>query len=310
MGWKPMATPYTNEFYAEFREGAQRSARVVVPLVMELAEPKSVVDFGCGTGAWLSVFREAGVARIHGVEGAPMSPELLFVDPSCIEILDLSKPCRLGLDFDLVCSLEVAEHVAPGSAAGFVESLVSHGPVVLFSAAVPRQRGDGHVNEQWPDYWAKLFATHGYEAIDCVRPVIWNNADVEVWYRQNILVFGKTSEFNRYPRLDAKRHRTVTPALSLVHPELYRIKCEMYEDAQRNYVFWRAENDRCREYIAALEERSDRLGKDILQQRAYIEDLEKRHAEAAANSEALRRYILELEANLRVAGKPATRESL
>ena len=59
---------YGERFYSRRQAGVIRSARQVVPAIVELVKPASVVDVGCALGEWLSVF----VA--HGVEdvGAPM----------------------------------------------------------------------------------------------------------------------------------------------------------------------------------------------------------------------------------------------
>ena len=103
--------------------------------------------------------------------------------------LNLSQPLPIKQQFDLVVSLEVAEHLPCECAKVFVESLVKLGPVILFSAAVPFQGGTNHVNEQWPEYWAKLFQEQGYVAIDCIRNKIWQNDRVKWYYAQNILVF-------------------------------------------------------------------------------------------------------------------------
>ena len=62
--------------------------------------------------------------------------------------------------------------------------------VVLFSAAIPGQGGTHHLNERWPSYWANLFGSAGYDVLDVVRANIWDDARVEWWYRQNLLVFG------------------------------------------------------------------------------------------------------------------------
>jgi hypothetical protein len=38
-----------------------KAADAVVPLVMELVAPKTVVDFGCGIGTWLKSFKECKI---------------------------------------------------------------------------------------------------------------------------------------------------------------------------------------------------------------------------------------------------------
>ncbi len=89
----------------------------------------------------------------------------------------------------MACSLEVAEHLPRLSAEGLIASLVNLAPVVMFSAAVPNQGGLSHINEQPQSFWARLFASHNYLALDCIRPKVFGARNVEWWYRQNTLVY-------------------------------------------------------------------------------------------------------------------------
>src|SRR6185312_15792692 len=59
--------PYTPTFFAQLQAGALQSARAVVPHLLELLHPRSVVDVGCGLGAWLAVFREQGLSDVLGI---------------------------------------------------------------------------------------------------------------------------------------------------------------------------------------------------------------------------------------------------
>ena len=214
-----MAEPLYGEAFFENREPfSALSARVIVPIVMDLLNPTSVVDVGCGLGSWLAVFREYGVERVLGVDGEWVDQTTLKIPTACFVARDLSEPLRLDERFDLVVSLEVAEHLPPESAETFVESLKSLGSTVLFSAALPGQGGTGHVNERWPDYWVRLFAEHGYAAIDCVRRKVWNDERVEFWYAQNTLVLAREEIIGANPHLrESLRH---SGPLSIVHPRL------------------------------------------------------------------------------------------
>ena len=137
----------------------------------------------------MEVFRNHHIDDILGVDGEWVPAKLLQIPSACFLAHDLMKPIEIKRRFDLAVSLEVAEHLDRDSARSFVQTLVKLSSVVLFSAAIPYQGGTHHVNEQWPDYWAELFARHGYVAIDCIREKGWNNQDVDWFYAQNMLVF-------------------------------------------------------------------------------------------------------------------------
>ena len=107
-----------------------------------------------------------------------------------------------------------------GSASKFVDSLVRLASVVLFAAAIPGQGGIMHVNEQWPGYWVSLFSQHGYTAIDAIRPLVWDNDDVEWWYAQNTLLFVDSVKRAEAIRKDLNRSN-VSESRALVHPRLY-----------------------------------------------------------------------------------------
>lgn len=169
--------------------GAFSSADAVVPQLLDMVPASSVLDVGCGAGAWLSAFVKHGVDDVVGVDGAYARPHLVFDSSRFVEA-DLTQPLHLGRRFDLVVSLEVAEHLPPQCAGEFVASLARHGDLVLFSAAIPGQGGPGHVNMQWPSYWTGLFADQGLVAADVVRDEIRNDERVSWWYRQNMLLFG------------------------------------------------------------------------------------------------------------------------
>src|SRR5215212_6055753 len=105
------STPYDASVYVEQVAPSRLSADVVVPLVMDLLRPSSVVDAGCGAGAWLAAFQAQGVDRIVGLEGGHPSHEQLQVSAQVIRKVDLESPFDLGERFDLAISVEVAEHL-------------------------------------------------------------------------------------------------------------------------------------------------------------------------------------------------------
>jgi SAM-dependent methyltransferase len=212
---------YSEHFYESVLTGSLTSAREIVPLVLELIQPKRIIDVGCGIGDWLSVFSEFGVEDILGVDGDWVDVRMLRIPHDRFKAVDLKSAFRVEGEFDLVVSLEVAEHIASEFAETFVESLSLLGPVILFSAAIPHQGGTNHLNEQWPEYWARCFQMKSYVAVDCLRKRVWNNEKVEWWYAQNIMLFVREDYLERQPRLKQEHTCSKDNQLSLVHPRLY-----------------------------------------------------------------------------------------
>ncbi|MEM4360241.1 MAG: methyltransferase domain-containing protein [Candidatus Bilamarchaeaceae archaeon] len=213
---------YNKRFYDSQSPGSKRSASVVVPILMNLLHPKSVVDVGCGIGTWLSVFQEYGVENILGIDGEYVNREKLLIPDNCFLPMDLSNPHFLpDIRFDLALCLEVAEHIPESSAEKLIRFVTKLAPVVFFSAAIPGQGGAGHVNEQWQDYWVNLFEKEGYCVMDIIREKIWSNIHVEPWYCQNSFIYVQSSKIEFYPPIIEANKSTSLP-LRLVHPELFQ----------------------------------------------------------------------------------------
>jgi predicted O-linked N-acetylglucosamine transferase (SPINDLY family)/predicted O-methyltransferase YrrM/SAM-dependent methyltransferase len=212
---------YTQKFYQLTQDGSRRSAQVIVPLILELTQSNSVIDIGCGVGTWLSVFEEFGITDYLGIDGEYVDKNMLQVSPDKFIACDLKNPPKTNRNFDLVISMEVAEHLPQKYAYAFTKYLTSLGKIVIFSAAIPYQGGEGHINEQWPQYWVQMFRNHGYVGIDCLREKIWNHPNVEPWYAQNIFIFVSEECLEEYPYLAEKALVNNSTQLAIVHPRIY-----------------------------------------------------------------------------------------
>jgi hypothetical protein len=221
-GQLSMEHAYSPQFYAEQASGARASAEVIVPIACELVQPVSVVDVGCGTGVWLSVFAEHGVTDIQGYDGQWVKPEDLVIPQAAFAAADLTETLPASRRFDLAVSLEVAEHLPPANASRFVTTLTQLSDVVLFAAAIPGQGGTNHLNEQWPDYWANEFRARGYEPVDVIRKSIWEDPRVKWWYAQNTLLYVAATPLHPRRQLQELRARAAGLPLRLVHPALYQ----------------------------------------------------------------------------------------
>ncbi len=233
---KQVSPLYDQAFFDSLLEGARGSARQVIPMLLEWLQPQSVIDVGCGLGAWLSVFRELGIQDYLGVDGDYVDRSHLQFPVEAFLAKDLTQPLRLDRQFDLAVSLEVAEHLPAESASILIESLTKLSDVVLFSAAVPFQGGTGHLNEQWTGYWVQLFQQYGYVAIDCLRHRLWPNEHVQPWYIQNSLLFVNFKRLEHYPYLPKPDLDTVHFPLEVVHPQIYQNSLGYYTEPLKAQV--------------------------------------------------------------------------
>lgn len=215
---------YSEAFYSGIGPGSRSSAQVVLPIVFNLVQPHRVVNVGCGAGTWLAVCRELGAQEVLGIDGDWVGANTLQIPARSFQAADLREPLKLPDVYDLVISVEAAEHLPETRAESFVADLARLGRAVLFSAAIPRQGGDRHINEQWQDYWADLFAKRGYAAIDCVRPAVWNNPKVDYWYAQNVLLYVAKDLLESSADLRTAHARTNPGQLSVVHPHLFAMR--------------------------------------------------------------------------------------
>lgn len=217
-----VSPPYSEGFFEAHDEGGRASAEAVLPWLLERLAPKSVVDVGCGTGTWLRVARENGIDDVLGLDGPWVPPDALEIPAERFVATDLNDGPDLDRTFDLVLSLEVAEHLPPAAAEEFIDRLTALGPVIAFSAAIPGQTGTGHTNERWPAYWAGLFASRGYEAVDCLREVFWDDGAVEWWYAQNLILYARPATLDAVAELRDHPSRGKAPR-SLVHPRRFAL---------------------------------------------------------------------------------------
>jgi SAM-dependent methyltransferase len=209
--------PYSPQTLRGWSDASVESARVILPLVFALDRPRAVIDVGCAIGNWAATCRELGVEEVVGVDGDYVDRDALLIPHDRFLAHDLTRPLSLDRRFDLAISVEVAEHLPEGRAAGFVSDLCGLAPMVLFSAAIPFQGGLDHLNEQWPAYWVDRFAKHGYTPVDCVRDEVWDNPKVASWYAQNTLLYVAPEAQN--PAITG--HRGFGRAPARVHPAVF-----------------------------------------------------------------------------------------
>lgn len=160
-------------------------------IVRDLA-PSSVIDVGCGGGNLLEALRQRG-CEVFGLEYAAVGVAAckrrkIPVRRFNLERDSFTPPKR----YDVVCSIEVAEHLPAAAAERYVALLASVGETLVFTAAPPGQGGTDHVNEQPPSYWIAKLAAHGLfhdQTLSRTWREEWERNGVQWWFWQNIMVF-------------------------------------------------------------------------------------------------------------------------
>lgn len=222
-----MSIFYSKNFYQRDYQRTSRSARVVVPILIDAFEGglQSVIDIGCGRGVWLDEFKKLGIGAVKGRDGPWVQSANPLIEGGEFQATDLSLPYAEPDKYDLAMTLEVAEHIDEVNADTFVDSLAKLSDTIMFSAAIEGQGGQHHVNERPLAYWIEKFATRGFKPFDPIRPRVWQNAEVCWWYRQNIVIFCR--EGSQMEARWQELHSTAPHIFDLAHPVGFQQKAAL-----------------------------------------------------------------------------------
>lgn len=186
---------YDDEYYEDIDELASRCADAAVKSIVRSFRPLTVLDVGCGTGALLTCLRSVGV-HTTGIERSRAA--LRRCRKRELDVLELDVETddmpQLG-HFDVVVSLEVAEHLPESCADRYVDLLCMNTDTVVFTAAPPRQGGTDHVNEQKAEYWIRKFGHRGFrfdEPLSLAWRSEWEAVGTAPYYYSNLMIFRKT----------------------------------------------------------------------------------------------------------------------
>ena len=189
---------YGERFFAsERRPWLEQSAPVFAEGLMRHCSPSSVIDVGCGEGAYLASCANGGM-EAHGVELAEAGLRRCREAGLDVKKFDITKENHLPWSADAVYSIEVAEHLLPRYADHFVELLAeSARQWVVITAAKPGQAGINHFNCQPKSYWIEKFNRFGFCYKENVTEA-WQEANREQglphWLYENLIVLRKEAD--------------------------------------------------------------------------------------------------------------------
>jgi SAM-dependent methyltransferase len=162
LGWDFLV--YNRLVLRRFNEEAQRDAPLVVAAILKLfPELTSILDVGCGGGAFAAEFQRRG-KHVIGLERSSHGQRLAQEQAVNCLSFDLKRDpaAEISEAFDLIYCFEVAEHLPAELGEKLVDFLVRFRQPIIFSAAQPGQGGTGHLNEQPLEYWLTRFTYRQY----------------------------------------------------------------------------------------------------------------------------------------------------
>ena len=202
-----MIKAYSLRFYKSVDIRANESASSIFGVLhkfLNIRALTSIIDVGCGSGAWLNAALENTSARIYGYD----LPESIAINQSRFGDSFASRLELVTCDFEsksaftfqsaqLGICLEVLEHLKDETGCRILESISSSCEIVLFSAATPGQGGTGHINERVHSYWLDKFRLKGFEVYDCIRPELQSSKSSARYYALNTFLLVKSNSLRQ-----------------------------------------------------------------------------------------------------------------
>jgi len=147
-------------FFTSSRHGGSIFSQVVTDMFPNV---RTCLDVGSGAGGYVYWLKQRDLHAI-GVEYSRSGRLIAQLQGALTLPFDCGRKdmCPQLGPFDLVFSIEVAEHIPKSLEDQFIAYIASQGRFVIFSAAQPNQPGQGHVNCQPLEHWREAFAQRGF----------------------------------------------------------------------------------------------------------------------------------------------------
>jgi hypothetical protein len=137
-------------------------------------QPDTVMDAGCAMGFLVEKLRERDI-EAFGIDISEYAIGNVHESVRHFCRVD-SVTTLLPRHYDLLVSIEVLEHLSPLQTRDAIANFCQHSDQVLFSSTPIDYQEVTHVNVHPPDYWARLFARHGF-----IRDVDYDVSFITPW---------------------------------------------------------------------------------------------------------------------------------
>ncbi len=161
-------------------------------LMVDQFNPRSVIDFGCGTGDILAPFEKKGI-HVLGLDGSKANKKYSQINEENFILFDLRDPFDAKQKFDLCLCLEVAEHIEEKHSDQLLQNLTGSADTIIFTAAPPGQEGVDHCNLKPKQWWIEKFEKCGFQfckkLTEELKAALDKIIHFETWYIENLIIF-------------------------------------------------------------------------------------------------------------------------
>jgi glycosyltransferase involved in cell wall biosynthesis len=186
-GWYQIGIPCD---YATIEKEEAPQAERIAEYISNKLPNRIIADIGCGPGIYVkSLIKANQNAKGYDIDFRVRDKEDQGIYHADVLSLNLNPLA------EIILCLEVAEHIEELKADGIVDSIVKNlakEGLLFWSAAIPGQGGDGHVNCQPKEYWEQKFIQRGLQRNQVIEfdfLSFMKNGYHMGWLVQNIMVF-------------------------------------------------------------------------------------------------------------------------
>jgi 2-polyprenyl-3-methyl-5-hydroxy-6-metoxy-1,4-benzoquinol methylase len=157
---------YDERYFKWHKDHTRDYAIRTMDWYIDTYKPKSIIDYGCGIGAYLESGLNNNINKLKGFDigGDYVKKYTESRVQPFIEYLDCTKPLETE-KYDCSISLETGEHIETQYSEQFIKNITKsteENGVILYSAAQPGQPGTGHINCQPKEFWVKIFNSFNF----------------------------------------------------------------------------------------------------------------------------------------------------
>jgi SAM-dependent methyltransferase len=192
-------------FLFENTVNSSKSAEIIFSeLWPYLKNSNSFIDLGCGMGAWSKELEKRGIVNFKMFDHPSLDPsQVLIKNKENFIPINLEKELPALSNVDLAICIEVLEHFKLNRALELLDFLTDSSDLILFSAAIPNQKGVGHINEQRHSFWHNEFNKKGFKFFDGFKSKLFKyENEIRFYHIQNLFIYYRESKSNLFDNRD------------------------------------------------------------------------------------------------------------